>query len=199
MSYKCVKNSRTRLKKRAVYVMGGKCQVCGYDRCLQALDFHHINPDEKAFTIQENCNRSWETVSAEIKKCALLCSNCHRELHNGLIEEILTSPYDEEKALEISRLIEDLKTHKVNYCKECGVEVSRGNDRCPNCAAKAKRKVERPSREELKKLIRTESFVSIANLFGVTDNAVRKWCDGYDLPRRVSDIKQYSDEAWEEI
>lgn len=199
MSYENVKNSRARLKNRAVYVLGGKCQICGYNKCQQALEFHHINPDEKSFTIQENCNRSWETVNSEIQKCALLCANCHREVHSGLIDSPQHSPYDETRAEEISNLIEDLKTHKVSYCKECGVEVYRGNDRCPSCAAKSKRKTERPSREELKKLIRTESFVSIAKQFGVTDNAVRKWCDSYGLPRKVSDIKQYSDEEWQNI
>ena len=199
MSYENVKNSRARLKNRAVYVLGGKCQICGYDKCQQALDFHHIDPNIKAFGIQENCNRSWETVKAEIKKCALLCANCHREVHSGLIDSPQHSPYDETRAEEVSNLIEDLKTHKASYCKECGVEVYRGNDRCPSCAAKTKRKVERPSREELKKLIRTESFVSIAKQFGVTDNAVRKWCDAYNLPRKVSDIKQYSDEDWNNV
>ena len=124
MSYENVKNSRARLKNRAVYVLGGKCQICGYDKCQQALEFHHIDPNTKAFGIQENCNRSWETVKAEIKKCALLCANCHREVHSGLINSPQHSPYDETKAEEISNLIEDLKTHKASYCKECGVEVS---------------------------------------------------------------------------
>lgn len=196
MSYENVKNSRARLKSRAVYVLGGKCQICGYDKCQQALEFHHINPLEKEFTIQENCNRSWDTIKNEIQKCALLCANCHREVHANIIEVPLITPFDNERAEEISKLIDDLKSHKFYYCKQCGVEVSKGNDTCPTCAALSKRKVDRPSREELKDLIRNQSFVSIARLYGVTDNAVRKWCDGYTLPRKVSEIKQYSDEEW---
>ena len=55
------------------------------------------------------------------------------------------------------------------------------------------------SREELKKLIRTVSFVKIGKQFGVTDNTIRKWCDKYKLPRKVSEIKKYTDEEWAEI
>lgn len=62
--------------------------------------------------------------------------------------------------------------------------------------SKTNRMVERCSRDELKKLIRTMPFTKIGEKFGVTDNAIRKWCDGYDLPRRVKDIKAISDEDW---
>lgn len=55
------------------------------------------------------------------------------------------------------------------------------------------------SREELKKLIRATSFTTIGKQYGVTDNAVRKWCDKYNLPRKVKEIKSYSDEEWELI
>ena len=54
MSYENVKNFRARLKERAVYVMGEKCQCCGYNRCIQALEFHHINPEEKEFSFGNN-------------------------------------------------------------------------------------------------------------------------------------------------
>ena len=50
--------------------------------------------------------------------------------------------------------------------------------------------------EELKSLIRSTPFVQIGKIFGVSDNAVRKWCDSYQLPKKVSEIKQYSDEDW---
>ena len=55
------------------------------------------------------------------------------------------------------------------------------------------------SKEELKKLIRTTPFTTIGKQYGVTDNAVRKWCDKYNLPRKVKEIKSYSDEEWELI
>ena len=55
------------------------------------------------------------------------------------------------------------------------------------------------TREELKTLIRTTPFTKIGEQFGVSDNAIRKWCDKFDLPRRVNDIKLYSDEEWSKI
>lgn len=67
------------------------------------------------------------------------------------------------------------------------------------CAQKAQRYVERPSREELKQLIRTTPFTTIGKQFGVSDNSIRKWCVYYNLPKRVSEIKKYSDEDWNKI
>lgn len=198
-----VKNFRARLKERAVYVLGGKCQICGYDRCITALEFHHVNPEEKEMEFSGNTNRSWEATRKELQKCILLCANCHREAHSGFIDMNLLSPsFSEERAREIDELVELAKKGKSWICKECGKEVTYGNDRCPDCAAKARRVTkngERPSREELKALIRNTPFVEIARRYGVTDNAIRKWCDREQLPRKVSEIKQYSDEEWENI
>jgi transposase len=55
------------------------------------------------------------------------------------------------------------------------------------------------TREELKQLIRTTPFTQIGKQFGVSDNTIRKWCDKYNLPRKVSEIKKYSDEDWSKI
>jgi vacuolar-type H+-ATPase subunit E/Vma4 len=54
-------------------------------------------------------------------------------------------------------------------------------------------------KEELKELIRTVPFTQIAEKFGVTDNAIRKWCDLYNLPRKKSEIKKISEEDWKTI
>ena len=61
------------------------------------------------------------------------------------------------------------------------------------------RKVERPNREEFKKMIRTTSFLQLGSKFGISDNAIRKWCDFYNLPRCKRDINKISDEDWELI
>ena len=68
---------------------GGKCLVCGYDRCLRALDFHHIDPSTKTITISSSLSTVKEREQ-EVEKCVLICSNCHRELHAGLIELVAT-------------------------------------------------------------------------------------------------------------
>lgn len=70
------------LKKKLVNILGGKCSICGYNKCIAALDFHHINPEEK------KCEREWRNKTKYFMKLIkegkikLLCSNCHREEHN---------------------------------------------------------------------------------------------------------------------
>lgn len=82
------------------------------------------------------------------------------------------------------------------YCEDCGCEISYKAKKCLACINKEKSK-HIPSREELKKLIRNTSFTQLGIQYGVSDNAIRKWCDKYNLPRRVSDIKKYSQEEWD--
>ena len=76
---------RTRMKLKALEHMGGKCQLCGYARCAKALQFHHIDPSQKDFSIS-HVTRSWERIKDEIEKCVLVCANCHAEIHAGLIK-----------------------------------------------------------------------------------------------------------------
>ena len=78
-----------------------------------------------------------------------------------------------------------------SYCPDCDKEVSEKGNRCPECAAKASRKVDRPEREELLQLIQTKSFCEIGRIYGVTDNAIRKWCKSMNLPSTKEEIKNY--------
>ncbi len=73
-------------KQKCVDLKGGKCSVCDYSRCLAALEFHHIDPKEKEFTItrsQSSPRKKHDKVlfKKELDKCILVCSNCHREMH----------------------------------------------------------------------------------------------------------------------
>lgn len=79
---------RQRAKKRAVEYKGGKCQVCGYCRCIRALKFHHLDPNKKDFAIS-GVSRAWEAIRSELDKCILVCGNCHDEIHDGLIDVAL--------------------------------------------------------------------------------------------------------------
>ena len=63
-----------------------KCVVCGYDRCWSAIEFHHLDPSEKDFGIRDRQIRNRDKLRAEIAKCAVLCSICHKEHHAGLLE-----------------------------------------------------------------------------------------------------------------
>lgn len=79
---KAVHKRRKRIREKAIEYKGGKCEKCGYDRCMEALEFHHYDPSKKDFSISNRgYTRSWETVKQELDKCNILCANCHRELH----------------------------------------------------------------------------------------------------------------------
>jgi hypothetical protein len=80
-----VGDRRRALKEILVREAGGACELCGYDRCLRALEFHHRDPSEKAFGIGRGGHtRSLERARAEAAKCVLLCSNCHMEVEDGM-------------------------------------------------------------------------------------------------------------------
>ena len=63
-----------------------RCAICNYDKCIGALDFHHIDPTEKSFAISDSNVRDLDRLLPEIQKCAILCCRCHREYHAGLID-----------------------------------------------------------------------------------------------------------------
>lgn len=89
--YRCTKcrsyqvsKRRDVVKQKAVEYKGGKCELCSYNKCIAALDFHHTDPEHKDFAISKDGHtRSWESIKAEIDKCMLVCANCHREIHDG--------------------------------------------------------------------------------------------------------------------
>jgi hypothetical protein len=77
------KKWRDVLKLKSVTYRGGKCCICGYNKCLAALEFHHKNPSKKDFTINKRKGIPWKTLQKELDKCDLLCANCHREVHHN--------------------------------------------------------------------------------------------------------------------
>ena len=86
-------STRRARKEYLVDLLGGKCQKCGYDKSYAALDFHHIDRASKLFNIgqaiieMDDFTFKRLVVDEVVKKCKLLCSNCHRELHWGTKED----------------------------------------------------------------------------------------------------------------
>ena len=115
----------------------------------------------------------------ELSNLMILCPNCHSQTDN----------YAGKKAKK-----------NQNKCLICGCEISRSGTHCRECYFKYVKQNNLPvNREELKSLIRNTPFTSIGKMFGVSDNAIRKWCNKYNLPKKSTEIKKYSNEEWKNI
>lgn len=147
------------------------CSICGQKPVWQNKDLtlilDHING-------VNNDNR--------LDNLRWVCPNCNQQL------ETTGSKNPQRKTFT-----------KKYYCVDCGKEISKGSVRCINCSAKNKTTPieEMPvSRDSLKNLIRTKPFTQIGKIYNVTDNAIRKWCDKFSLPRKKSEINKITDEEW---
>jgi 5-methylcytosine-specific restriction endonuclease McrA len=82
-----VQRRRREVKRQLVTEAGGACVLCGYDRALSGLHFHHLSRADKTFGLsREGVTRALETARAEARKCVLLCSNCHAEVEAGAVQ-----------------------------------------------------------------------------------------------------------------
>ena len=130
---------RVELKRRMVEYKGGGCCLCGYDRCLQALDFHHLDPRTKKFSIAGSHTRSWESLRQELDKCMLVCSNCHFEIERTAIRTQRTAPRSNVTA----------EAELMCVCRTCGRQFvydrrkghTRG--RCNSCGSNRAKPAER--------------------------------------------------------
>ena len=75
---------RRSMKLKAIKLLGGKCSICGYNKCVDALEFHHKDPTIKEFKLGSGNTMSWKEYKNEALKCILVCSNCHKEIHYKL-------------------------------------------------------------------------------------------------------------------
>jgi hypothetical protein len=94
LCWNCYYAARSHRRLDAIYALVGEaCWNCGYTRGKRGrrvLDFHHVSQTQKLFGLDARnlINLSWDRVIAEIRKCVLLCANCHRECHAGLVDNV---------------------------------------------------------------------------------------------------------------
>ena len=116
------------------------------------------------------------------------------------LEKILEKDFDIILELPNVTVIQsNVKEQSNNFCIDCGTPISKNAIRCVKCSHKLQMVTERPEREVLKEMIRNKPFIQIGNEYGVSDNAVRKWCLQYNLPSKKKDIKLLSEEEWKLI
>lgn len=163
---------RQRTKKKLVDYKGGCCNICGYNKSIFALEFHHVDPTEKDFNIAGK-SYSFERLVEEVDKCILVCSNCHSEIHNGLYD------YNELSKLLLNENKLNIKSD-IKYVCECGEKISVGALNCTKCALSKRRKVERPPYEQLLKDIEETNYCAVGRKYGVSDNTIRNWKKDYE-------------------
>lgn len=142
-------------KAEALKLLGSKCsnKSCGYNKNIAALCFHHIDESTKLFELDLRAfsNSSPELLHDEIKKCILLCHNCHMELH-----------YPQYNNIDLDDVIFDYKSM-----------VMIGNKSPPTAKTK-KQKFLWPSVSELQELLSNNTYEAAARKLGVSSNAIRK-------------------------
>lgn len=209
-NYRHLSNSRRILKEKLVEYKGGKCEICGYDKCITALEFHHLDPNEKEFTIGHNGVLSLEKCKKEADKCILVCANCHRELHYQEYLKKIEEEEEEEKKVfaEILNNRDKYDTVKnvkqsykflayTNIFNDINNNVSRNeifkkyhiNNKTfkkfleENGIEYSKNKVveNKPSKEELIELLKNNTKSAIGRMYGVSCSAVIKWCKKHEL------------------
>ena len=207
-NYMRVRDSRQRLKAKLVEYKGGKCEICGYSKCIDALDFHHLNPEEKQFNLS-SAKVSFEKAKKEVDKCILVCANCHREIHYTINQEKQQKEKEQCKQFYIEALNdrENSKEKKIRnsylFLKETDIfkdmenQMSRNeifqkyhiNNRTFNKFLKEngitynnkKVVVNKPSKEELIELLKTYNVNQISKMYDVSYNGVKKWCKKFNI------------------
>lgn len=168
-SSEAVRRWRANTKDRMVKAMGGKCQCCGYNACNNSLAFHHIEPSKKDFSFgSTRANpQKWIGIVEELRKCILVCNNCHGEIHAG-VKNIPDKYSVFDESYSVYRDI-----CEYNLCG-CGTKKPTNFKFCSQkCAAKNHRKVDWDS-IDLLELMKTNTISQLEDMLGVSNAAIYK-------------------------
>jgi len=169
-----VKRWRKSCKARIIEAMGGSCCVCGYNKCQASLAMHHLDPKLKDFgfgKVMAN-PQNWASLIEELRKCVLVCNNCHGEIHDGSASVPLNAPRfnetfssykDLEKVEEVLSPCPVCKKMKRAFLKNCSLD----------CARRSKYKVDWDNINLIEEL-KTKSIVKLAEEIGCSDGAIHK-------------------------
>jgi len=165
-----VKTWRKNCKQRIIDAMGKKCQICGYNKCNNALTLHHIDPTKKELSFGNlRANpKSWELVIKELRKCVLLCSNCHMEIHHGIT--ILPTHF----SIFNEDFVDYTNMYETDDCPVCRKEKPIFRQTCSlSCAGRLGRKIDWTA-IDLKTLLITNSIPVISDYLHISSSAIYK-------------------------
>jgi hypothetical protein len=149
---------RNKRKHLLSIIHGSRCIICG-DTNINHFTYHHINPQDKKFGIGSKIGGNFTSIIEESKKCVLLCNNCHRELHDGLFSLLKNQiTFNKEKYNEY---LGSKKYSSKNVCSNCGKFTNNKSYCSYSCSHENRRKVERPTKDELRELIKLYSYNKI--------------------------------------
>lgn len=205
-SYRCKKCSvesvdkrRKQLRHEIVLYKGGKCEICGYNKCEAALEFHHLNPDEKEFQLSGN-TYSLEKMKKEVDKCILVCANCHREIHDKINNDkyqFKINQYldDSDKQLDIEQIKKDINnklTQKEIALKhKLSISTLRYYLKKHNIVMKEKRVYDIQDMIDLMK--KYKNYTKVGEKLGISDNAVKKRFKKHGYPNKLKDLLEFLD------
>lgn len=165
-----IKKWRKNLKKKIIEAMGGCCQCCGYNRCPDALALHHLDPEEKNISLGgiRASPRKWKEVVEELKKCILVCHNCHSEIHAGYRKIPENFSKFDEKFEDFSKI------SLYDKCPRCGKRKLVNRKFCSHeCSQKNKYKVNWDE-IDLLDLMKKHSISELEKMLGVSNAAIYK-------------------------
>jgi len=130
---------RRRTKERIIQAFGGSCGICGYNKCQRSLDIHHLNPLQKEFSLASirAWPKAWTSIVVELRKCVLLCKNCHGEVHDNVTQiPFSISKFDESFSDYKTLRSLDKKSKTTKNCPVCKAEMFAASKTCSkSCAA----------------------------------------------------------------
>lgn len=206
-----------------------KCSICGQEPLWNGkeltLILDHINGINNDHRLENlrwvcpNCNMQLDTTNGKNKKVhkkQYYCIDCGKLISRGAtrckdcVKKNTVVKHTKKERKYIRKTINKNKY----FCVDCGKNVAKGTVRCKDCENKFRiashteelkhrqdinGNIVNINRESLKQLIRNKPFLQIGQEFGVSDNAIRKWCKKFNLPTHSREIKVYTDEEWKLI
>lgn len=221
----CIKDAvvdkRRRNKIKLVEYKGGKCEICGYDKCIDALEFHHLEPTEKEYGLSNGDTISFDKLKEEADKCILVCANCHREIHwkereqkrREKQEKLLKNAeefYNEHPEVRkdskyISEVFQSeafkIDIEKKMPKKELAKKYSIGLTtlvrylNSNNLWYGELEEIEKLSNYTLDMFIKDfsclKTFEGVGRKYSVSGNAIKKWCKRNNLPDKKKELYEF--------